>query len=53
MPDVGIPMGQWSGSDATERLRETIIELNKTAGCQTKILIWLTAVLVVLTGVIV
>ena len=50
---MNIPLGQWSGSDATDRLRETIIELDKTTKRQTKWLIGLTCALVVPTIVIV
>jgi hypothetical protein len=49
---VNIPLGQWSGSDATDRLRETMIELDKTAKRQTRWLIGLTWALVALTAVI-
>ena len=49
MGTVNIPLGQWSGSDATDRLRETIVDLNGKTDRQTKVLIWLTIVLVILT----
>lgn len=52
MPD-GIPLGQWSGSDATDRLRETISEFNAITERQTKQLIRLTWALVFLTAVLV
>jgi len=42
-----------SGSDATERLRETIIDLNNTTKRQATVMICLTGVLVVLTVVLV
>jgi len=53
MPDIGIPMGQWSGADATDRLRQTMIDLSKTTEAQTKWLVRLTWVLVVMTAVLV
>lgn len=50
---MGIPLSEWSGSGATDRLRETIIELNSTTERQTTRLLQLTWVLVVLTAVVV
>jgi hypothetical protein len=32
---MGIPLGEWSGAGATDRLRETIIELNEKTEGQT------------------
>jgi hypothetical protein len=52
MPD-NIPMGVWSGSDATERLRETIVELNEKTRRQTRLIVGLTGMLVALTIVLV
>jgi hypothetical protein len=49
----GIPVADWSGSGATERLQETILDLSDKTARQTKVLIWLTGVLVVLTAVVV
>jgi hypothetical protein len=49
----GIPLGQWSGSDATDRLRGTIVELSRVTECQTRTLVRLTWALVALTVVIV
>ncbi len=46
---MGIPLSEWSGSGATDRLRETIVELSKTTEKQTRLLVWLTVALVVLT----
>ena len=43
-----IPIGMWSGSDATRDLHETIRALNETATPQTRQLISLTKVLAVL-----
>jgi hypothetical protein len=51
-PRGGVPMGIWSGSDATDRLRNTIIELNKATERQTRTIVRLTWALVVLTLVI-
>lgn len=49
MPESGIPLSEWSGSGATERLRETITEFNETTAKQTAQLVQLTRVLVALT----
>ena len=50
MPESGgIPVSEWSGSGATERLRETITEFNETTAEQTRQLVQLTRALVVLT----
>jgi len=35
MPESSIPLSEWSGSGATERLRETITEFNQTTAKQT------------------
>jgi hypothetical protein len=50
----GIPLGQWSGSDATNALRDTIVRLNTAADIQTREMIrmtrwimWLTIVMAV------
>jgi len=50
----GIPLGQWSGSDATDALRKTIERLSSTADVQTREMIrmtrwimWLTIVMAV------
>ncbi len=53
MAQGGIPLGQWSGSDATDRLRETLVDLNVSTERQTRTLIRLTWALVALTVVIV
>jgi hypothetical protein len=51
---AGIPLGQWSGSDATNALRETILQLNAAAESQTREMVrmtrwimWLTVVMAV------
>ena len=49
----GIPMGVWSGSDATEQLRLTIVELSEATAIQTRQLIRLTWALVAMTGVLI
>lgn len=50
----GIPLGQWSGSDATSALRETIERLSSAADAQTREMVrmtrwimWLTVVMTV------
>lgn len=50
----GIPLGQWSGSDATNALRETIERLSSAADAQTREMVrmtrwimWLTVVMTV------
>ena len=50
---TGIPLGVWFGSDATDRLRQTILDLDKSTKRQTTVLIWLTVAFVVLTLVLV
>jgi hypothetical protein len=46
---MGIPIGQWSGSDAINELHETIKQFNEASSRQTKHLIILTWAIVVLT----
>ena len=53
----GIPIGQWSGSDATDELRKTILQLNEAAEIQTREMVrmtrwimWLTVVMAVGVG---
>jgi hypothetical protein len=50
----GIPLGQWSGSDATNALRETIERLSSAADAHTREMVrmtrwimWLTVVMTV------
>jgi hypothetical protein len=45
----GIPLGEWSGSDATKALHETIKEFSKASGRQTKWMLGLTWAIAVLT----
>jgi hypothetical protein len=45
----GIPVGQWSGSDATNALRESVEQFNATAGRQTAWLLGLTWTIAALT----
>jgi hypothetical protein len=49
----GIPLGVWSGSDATNQLRETIIELSEATARQTRQMIRLTWTLVIMTAVLI
>ena len=44
-----IPLGQWSGSDAIDRLRETIGALNKQSEKQNRTMVRLTWAILVLT----
>jgi hypothetical protein len=46
---MGIPIGQWSGSDAANELHETIKQFNEASSRQTKHLIILTWAIVILT----
>lgn len=52
-PNSRIPMGQWSGSDAVDQLRKTIVELDRTTTGRTNRLLRLTWLLVALTGLLV
>lgn len=52
MPESGIPISEWSGSGATDHLRETISEFNATTAEQTAQLVRLTKALVVLTALL-
>lgn len=44
-----IPLGQWSGSDATNALRDTIVLLNSAADIQTREMVRMTRWIVWLT----
>ena len=48
----GIPLGAWSGSDATEELHKTIKEFVESSEKQTMIMIRLTKAILWLTGVL-
>ena len=45
----GIPIGQWSGSDATRELTQTIINLNKSTERQTRTVVRLTWAIAIMT----
>jgi hypothetical protein len=45
----GIPLSQWSGSDATKELTETLKTFNEHSGKQTRQLVILTWVIAILT----
>jgi hypothetical protein len=47
----GIPLGRWSGSDATNALRETIERLSSAADAQTREMVRMTRWIVWLTVV--
>ncbi len=47
---MGIPLSQWSGSDATKELQETIKRFNVASANQTKQLLVLTLVIAILTS---
>jgi hypothetical protein len=51
MPEGGIPLGEWSGSNATQELHKTIKEFNQAAGAQTWTMIRLTKLIAALTAV--
>lgn len=46
---AGIPLGQWSGSDATKELTETLKKFNESSGKQTRQMVILTWVIAILT----
>jgi hypothetical protein len=48
-PNSGIPLGQWSGADATEALHATIRDFNETASAQTVTMVRQTETMVRLT----
>jgi CHASE3 domain sensor protein len=49
LANSGIPLGQWSGSDATEALHRTIRESNELTGRQNATMIRLTRWITALT----
>ncbi len=49
MSECGIPLGKWSGSDATEALHSTIKDFVDASDNQTRIMIRLTKAIVLLT----
>ncbi len=58
LANSGIPLGEWSGSNATRELHETIKQFNAAADEQTrqmvrltKKIMWLTVAMLVLVGV--
>jgi hypothetical protein len=48
----GVPLSEWSGSGATDRLRETIERYSDVTATQTAQLIRLTRALVTLTAIL-
>jgi hypothetical protein len=50
-PGPGIPLGEWSGSDATDRLRNVIEKNQEATDRQTATMLRLTRVMTVLTFV--
>ena len=49
MANSGSPIGQWSGSDATDRLRVAIENHQKATERQTATMLWLNVVMTALT----
>jgi hypothetical protein len=49
----GIPLGQWSGSDATDRLRQTVEKFAEDSKKQTRTMIGLTVAIAALTVIMV
>lgn len=49
MAKTGIPLGEWSGSAATDRLREAVVGYSEVTAKQTRQLVRLTWALVALT----
>jgi len=47
----GVPLGEWSGSDATERLRSVIEKQHQEAAKQTTVIVRLTWAMFALTFV--
>jgi hypothetical protein len=52
LPNSGIPLGQWSGSDATDQLRKTIDAIAADTNRQNRTLLWMTGVILLLTATI-
>lgn len=50
---MNIPLGEWSGSDATDRLRDTIVALDQSSAKQTRTMVRLTWAIAALTVVLV
>jgi len=50
---MGIPLSEWSGSRATDRLHETISQFNSEARAQTEQMICLTRWIAALTAVMI
>jgi hypothetical protein len=48
---MNVPLGEWSGSDATKALHKTIKDHQEVSNQQTRQMIWLTWVIAVLTSV--
>jgi hypothetical protein len=44
----GITTGEWSGSDATNQLREVIEKQHEQTAWQSKVMVWLTVAMFVL-----
>ena len=53
MPSGGIPLGEWSGSDATRELTAVILKVNEAAAAQTRTTIRLTWAIALMTFVMV
>ncbi len=51
MAKGGIPLGEWSGSDATDRLRAVIEKQHEQTARQSKVMVWLTVMMFVLAVV--
>ena len=51
LANSGIPLGQWSGSDATKALHQSINEFNEVTTKQTRTIIRLTWAILFLTAV--
>ncbi len=50
---MNIPIGEWSGSDATKELQKTIEAFNKQSSKQTKMMLILTIIVAILTVILV
>jgi hypothetical protein len=46
---MGIPLGQWSGSDATNALREAVEKIARDGKRRDAVMLWMTGLILALT----